>query len=200
MPQNILYNYRRCPYAMRARMALTYAQIPFEIIEIELKNKPPKMLELSPKGTVPVLVINEKIVIDESLGIMTWALKQYDPDHWNCDDLSLIQENDSWFKAALDRYKYPARYPDEDCSQSQKLVLKFFEQLNEILSKQIYLSGPQIGMLDIAIFPFIRQAANTHREWFDALPLLPLKNWLYARLEMPLFKKIMDKKFVGFQI
>lgn len=188
-----LYSFRRCPYAMRARMALFYAQIEFQIIEIELKNKPAEMLAYSPKGTVPVLITDQEQVIDESLEIMQWALKQNDPDDWLWADLSLIQDNDTWFKKALDRYKYPSRYPDEDCSHARDTVLKFFEQLDKILKTSKYLACDTKTMIDIAIFPFIRQAANTDRQWFDALPLAALQNWLSGLLEMPLFLKIMQK-------
>ena len=196
-PRHHLYSFRRCPYAMRARMALLYAGIPVDIEEVNFKNKPAAMLAISPKGTVPVLQCESGTVIDESLDIMLWALEQHDPEGWrNADQAemkALIAENDGSFKAALDRYKYPTRYPDEDCSSARDRGEGFLTALNTRLTAQPYLCGDHITLADIAIFPFIRQFANTDREWFDSLALKPLQNWLSARLESDLFKTIMEK-------
>lgn len=195
--RHYLYSFRRCPYAMRARMALLYAGIPVDIEEVDFKNKPATMLNISPKGTVPVLRRTDGAVIDESLDIMLWALEQHDPEGWRDADQAetkaLITENDGPFKAALDRYKYPTRYPDEDCSGARDQGKDFLMALNTRLTAQPYLCGDHITLAAIAIFPFIRQFANTDRAWFDSLPIGPLHNWLSARLESALFKTIMEK-------
>lgn len=198
--KHTLYNFRRCPYAMRARMALWQAGIIPEIIEVDLKNRPPVLYELSPKGSVPVLHLDDGSVIDESVDIMLWALEQNDPDGWlgEAEDApALIEPTTSqtgWFKNALDRYKYPTRYPDEDCSGARDKGLEYLQQLEDRLGAQRYLCVDHITYADIAIFPFIRQFANTDRDWFDALPLTKLQDWLAGHLESPLFKTIMEKR------
>lgn len=178
-------------------MALLCSNTPVDIEEVDFKNKPAAMLEISSKGTVPVLQCTDGTVIDESLDIMLWALGQNDPEGWMATDQgeikTLIAENDGPFKAALDRYKYPTRYPDEDCSGARDHGEDFLQKLNTRLGAQPFLCGDHITMADIAIFPFIRQFANTDREWFDSLALSPLQNWLSARLEGDLFKTIMEK-------
>lgn len=195
--RHYLYSFRRCPYAMRARMALFYAGIPIDIEEVDFKDKPAKMLALSPKGTVPVLNSVDGSVIDESLDIMRWALSQNDPDGWmNADKAqinALISENDGTFKAALDRYKYPNRYPDEDCSGARDNGYKFLIRLNERLQSHKHLCADHITMADIAIFPFIRQFANTDKAWFEGLSLPHLQTWLRDHLESDLFQTIMGK-------
>ena len=191
-----LYSFRRCPYAMRARMTLFYAEIAIKIHDIQLKDKPQKMIALSPKGTVPVLLCKDGGVIDESLDIMIWALQQNDPAGWLSyppHAYDLIKENDGDFKKALDRYKYPVRYPDEDCSYAKNHCFLFLEKLDHILEDHHFLYSPHITMIDIAIFPFIRQCANTDRAWFDNLLLPHLQKWLDGHLDSVLFKKIMEK-------
>jgi glutathione S-transferase len=195
MKHHLIYSYRRCPYAMRARMALVQAQIQCEVYEIDFKDKPAHMLEISPKGTVPVLSIVEGQVIDESLDIMYWALKQNDPDCWlDCDVSNLIAENDGVFKRALDRYKYPNRFPDEDCSKAREQGGAFLLKLNERLQNHKQLMAEKITIADIAIFPFVRQFANIDRAWFDALDIKPLQQWLATHLESELFKQIFQKR------
>ena len=194
-----LYSFRRCPYAMRARMALCYAAIAVIIEEVSFKNKPEKMLELSPKGSVPVLVLNEGTVIDESLDIMLWALEQHDPNQWGGyleESQALIAQNDGVFKQALDRYKYPNRYPDEDCTHAREKGIEFLNLLNARLQQQKYLSSNFITLADIAIFPFIRQFAHVDKEWFYAQNWQPLTDWLDKHLQSDLFKTIMDKNLV----
>jgi glutathione S-transferase len=192
-----LYSFRRCPYAMRARMALFYSGIQVDIEEVDFKNKPARLLEMSPKGTVPVLCLHDGSVIDESLDIINWALNENDPEGWLDTDAAetqrLIQKNDGTFKKALDRYKYPNRYPDEDCSNARATGQKFLEDLNHRLTENSWLMGVRKTKADIAIFPFIRQFANTDREWFDALPLKALQNWLQKNLDSDLFQTIMKK-------
>lgn len=190
----ILYSFRRCPYAMRARLALYYAGIKLELREIVLRDKPAHMVKISPKATVPVLQLPNGKVIDESLDIMHYALTQNDPDDWLANkDSDLIEKNDGAFKNALDRYKYPNRLPDEDCSDARHTCEAFFIELNDRLSHQKYLCADKITLPDMAIFPFIRQCANVDRRWFDALPYSALQRWLKDRLESELFAAIMMK-------
>lgn len=206
-PHPLLYSFRRCPYAMRARMALVSAGIQVEIIEVALKDKPADMLALSPKGTVPVLHLSDGRVLDESLAIMDWALAQNDPENWLApftasfetgpDEKNpcrqLIETNDNSFKAALDRYKYPQRFADEDCSGARENGLTFLHQLEIQLAAHCYLMGEQLSYADIAIFPFIRQFANTDFEWFQSQPLPKLQGWLDSRVNSALFVQIMAK-------
>ncbi len=198
MTQAILYSYRRCPYAMRARMALAYAGISVEIREISLKEKPASMLAISPKGTVPVLQ-RDDLVIEQSYDIMKWALKQFDPDQWLPSEMEgLIDEwvakNDGPFKKLLDQYKYPDRHPaiklEETLNQATKL---FLGPINEQLRVSDYLLGSKISLADIAIFPFVRQFVMVDSGWIDRSGLSFLKQWLNARLESPLFLGVMQK-------
>jgi glutathione S-transferase len=192
-----LYSYRRCPYAMRARMALITAQIQCDVYDINFRDKPDAMLAASPKGTVPVLITNDNQVIDESLDIMRWALKINDPQDWITqqpkEQLTLIAQNDGEFKKSLDRYKYPTRFENEDCSAAKAKGLAFLTKLNNRLSGSKNLMGDRSQIADIAIFPFIRQFANVDRAWFDALPLPHLQTWLTHHLSSPLFKTIFKK-------
>lgn len=193
----ILYSYRRCPYAMRARMALKYADIELEHREIELRNKPQSMLSASPKGTVPVLCV-EGLVLDQSLDIMLWAINQSDPDHWNAVDAALAQEwvdkNDGPFKRLLDQYKYPNRFPE----LNQEMVLNEAMQLmllplEKSLQDSPYLLGNKISWVDIAIFPFIRQFSMVDPQRFEQLALTATNKWLLQRLESDLFQSVMKK-------
>jgi glutathione S-transferase len=193
----ILYSFRRCPYAMRSRMSLYKAGLIVELREVELKNKPEQMLEVSPKGTVPVLVFPDGSVIDESLEIMEWALGKNDPDGWlNADKTEmkfLIERNDNKFKQALDRYKYPGRYPDEDCTGARTVCVEILNDLNGRLKKHQQILNNSIAMADIALFPFIRQCAFVDIEWFNNLPMPHLQKWLQEHLESTTFKTIMLK-------
>lgn len=195
--RHYLYSYRRCPYAMRARMALFYAGIAVDIENIDFKNKPEEMLDISPKGTVPVLKLDDGTVIDESLDIMEWALSENDPDGWlDADDImlkTLITHNDGPFKKALNTYKYADRHPEEEASTAREEGLDFLKQLDHRLSQTKYLCGDHITQADIAIFPFVRQFANVDHEWFEEQSLKNLKKWLNERLESALFKTIMEK-------
>lgn len=198
-----LYSYRRCPYAMRARMALWCAEIAVEVREISLRDKPPEMLALSPKGTVPVLHCADGRVIDQSLDIMRWALGQNDPCgwlRWQVDSEeyalqeSLIHTNDTTFKHWLDRYKYADRYPDfaADHYRQQALTCQL-DVLERLLSKQAFLGGDRSALSDVALFPFVRQFAAVDAAWFEASPYPATRQWLHGWLESPLFKKIMAK-------
>lgn len=194
---NILYSYRRCPYAMRARMALVAAGIQCEVHEIDFRDKPAHMIEISAKGTVPVLQRTDSTVIDESIDIMKWALEKNDAQGWLKCDLEeaflLIAENDGPFKAALDRYKYPNRFEGENCSGARDDGERFLAKLNEAISRSGQVMGQVISIADIAIFPFIRQFANVDRDWFDALPYKPIQVWLSEHLESDIFKHIFKK-------
>ncbi|HAN88548.1 MAG TPA: glutathione S-transferase, partial [Erythrobacter sp.] len=168
MTEPVLYSFRRCPYAMRARMALRIGGASYEHREVVLRDKPAEMLEVSPKGTVPVLVAGPAEVIEESRDIMRWALVRSDPEGWlERDDPELIETNDGPFKHHLDRYKYATRYDDVDPAQHRTAALDILRRLDERLSQSAYLRGETRGFADIAIFPFIRQFANTDRDWFD---------------------------------
>ena len=196
-PLPTLYSFRRCPYAMRARMAILKSKLQVEIREVVLRDKPASMLEASPKGSVPVLILNEGTILEESLDIALHVLNQNDPDNiLNGNNQlfeDLISENDGYFKKALDRYKYPSRYPDEDTSKARDIGEKFLDRLNRLLSETGYLNGSKLSITDICIFPFIRQFANTDREWFDGLPYSALQKWLEECLDSDLFKKCMIK-------
>lgn len=192
----ILYSFRRCPYAMRARLALDVAGIALEHREILLKDKPPQMLEASPKGTVPVLVLSDGRVLEESLDVMHWALEQNDPEGWlDLDEeaKALIAQNDGPFKRALDRYKYPNRYENADPLAERASALAMLEGLEARLEAKGWLSGQQPGFADFAIAPFIRQFAHTDKDWFDAQPLPKLQAWLETILTSPRFVRIMSK-------
>ena len=196
----ILYSFRRCPYAIRARMALQASGQRCELREVVLRDKPPCMLEYSPKGTVPVLVLVDGRVIDESLEVMEWALKQADPEGWlepseaHSEAVSaLIEWNDGDFKFHLDRYKYSTRYEGVDSLEHREGAERFLADLNQRLTCHRYLFGSRPALADWAIGPFIRQFANTNRAWFDETPYDALKEWLERFLSSPLFQSIMLK-------
>jgi len=193
----ILYSYRRCPYAMRARMALKYAGIEYEHREIELRNKPQSMLDVSPKGTVPILLV-DKLVIDQSLDIMRWAIEQSDSGGWgNVDDEIArvwIEKNDGRFKVLLDQYKYPKRYPglDPELVLNEALQLMLLPMENALQRSQ-HLLGSKMTLVDVAIIPFIRQFSMVDPERFDQLPIPATKKWLATHLESELFNSVMQK-------
>ena len=187
----ILYTFRRCPYAMRARMAVAVSGVTVELREIVLRDKPNEMLEASPKGTVPVLVLPDGQVVEESIDIMRWALTQADPDHWlDGEDAALIAANDGLFKHALDRTKYAARYPEEDAAEHRAYASAFLADLDAQLGDWLY-ERPTLA--DYAILPFVRQFAFIDKTWFDAQPWPNLQRWLETFLASPEFNAIMDK-------
>ena len=200
----VLYSFRRCPYAMRARLALQVSGLPYELREVVLKSKPAELLAASPKGTVPVLVLANGQVIDESLDIMRWALGQNDPDDWlnvgSPDDIeALIAGNDGGFKHALDRYKYPNRYPLESGNNAKAFALaQRLEAANWLAGFESrlhkgWLDGPKPCLADMATLPFVRQFAHTDAAWFAAQPWPKLQAWL-ARFEASaLFDSVMAK-------
>lgn len=194
-----LYSYRRCPYAMRARMALKYAGIKVVVREVILKHKPADMLKASPKGTVPVLMLDQEHVIDESLDIMQWALAQSDPDRW-CEQADaansneLIACNDGPFKALLDQYKYADRYPQQPATHYRReAVTLLLQHLEKRLEHTPWLCGTELSMTDIAIFPFVRQFARVDMPWFENSGLCALGRWLERLNNSALFLSIMPK-------
>lgn len=179
-------------------MALHYAEIAVEIREIALKAKPAHMLEVSPKGTVPVLVLPDGKVIDESLDIMHWAIERYDPDHWlpveQSEEISaLITENDAGFKKALDRYKYAIRFPEQTAETYRAQGALFLQKLEQRLQTQPFLCGKETSLADIAIFPFIRQFAMVDEAWFAGAAYPKLRAWLEHWIGNALFGAIMKK-------
>ena len=210
----ILYSYRRCPYAMRARMALKLADIAVEIREISLRDKPAHMLQVSPKATVPVLILPDGSVIDESLEIMFWALENARAEN---DALQasihkasrasperlLIEANDTSFKKHLDCYKYPERNFQHNHAKSQLEYRQqgevFLQQLERLLQQNIYLFGTEASFADYAIFPFVRQFAAVDSAWFEAAAYPKLRAWLNNWINSDLFKSIMTKNptFIG---
>lgn len=198
MAAPILYSYRRCPYAMRARMALKYTGIDVDIREITFRDKPKHLLSVSPKGTVPVLVLSDGRVIDESMDIICWALSQQDDGGWlSADDgavETLIAENDTTFKAALDAYKYSERHPEKTQVEHRADGAIFLQKLEALLVKQDGLFGPLPTLADVAIFPFIRQFRGVDVTWFEASPYVALNAWLTTLIESELFISIMQKQ------
>jgi glutathione S-transferase len=194
MTDNVLYSFRRCPYAMRARMALRYSGVPVSIVEVSLKAKPAEMLALSPKGTVPVLACADGRVIEQSLEIMHWALAQYDPDNWlGPDSAALIEENDQVFKVNLDRYKYAIRYPEQPMEHYRAQGAAFLQRLEMMLEQTPYLAGDTLSLADIALAPFVRQFAHVDRDWFEQAPYPRLNTWLEQFLASELFNAVMAK-------
>ena len=194
----ILYSFRRCPYAMRARMAIHISGQKCELREVLLRDKPPSMLEYSAKGTVPVLILQDGKVIDESLDVIDWALNLNDPDNWQRSKdtkktKELIKINDGEFKYHLDRYKYSKRYDNEDPEFHRKKCLKFIESINNELNNSEYIFDDNISYADIVVLPFIRQFRIADIEWFDSLPYDNLKKWLSSFLDSSLLHSIMKK-------
>ncbi len=193
----ILYSYRRCPYAMRARMALRYAGVAADIREISLRDKPAHMLQVSPKGTVPVLVLADGKVIDQSLEIMRWSLQQSDPDGWLSLDFveteQLIAENDGSFKQALDKYKYAIRFPEQSAQAYRRQGEVFLRKLEDNFEKTCFLVKDTISLADIAIFPFVRQFSGVDTAWFESADYPKLKAWLQSLVESELFRRVMEK-------
>ena len=193
----LLYSYRRCPYAMRARMALSYAGIAYQVHDISLKDKPLGLLAVSPKGTVPVLVLPNGGVLEQSLDIMHWALQQHDPAQWLGSDRdksqALISENDGAFKQALDKYKYASRFPEQSAASYRSQAEVFLRKLEQALQDQPFLSGEHLSLTDVAIFPFIRQFAAVDANWFAQAAYPKLQAWLQARLESSLFLGVMAR-------
>lgn len=176
---------------MRARMALLVSETVCELREVKLREKPAEMIAASPKATVPVLVLPDGAVIDESIDIMRWALAQCDPEDWLAgDDRDLIATNDGAFKHHLDRYKYPDRHASDPVEHRERGVA-LLVPLDTRLRTHAYLCGVRRSLADMAIMPFVRQFAATDRSWFDTLPLAALRRWLATLLASDLFERAM---------
>jgi glutathione S-transferase len=189
----ILYTFRRCPFAIRARLSLAFLGVNYEWREVLLRDKPQELLQVSPKGTVPVLILENGTVLEESLDIMLWAYK-YKPTNklhtYSSFQADLIKKNDTDFKPQLDRFKYPERY-EENTTKSEVAVNEWYAHLNTLLNP--YLEGAFLSLADFALFPFIRQAANVKRETFNRLPYTRLHSWLQIFEKSSLFEAIMPK-------
>ena len=197
----VLYSFRRCPYAMRARLALAVSGQSVELREVVLRSKPPELLAASPKATVPVLVLPEGRVLEQSLDIMQWALARHDPASWLqaplAEMLALIAEVDGPFKHHLDRYKYPGRYEDDSCSRTvdmhRSAAGHMVSEWEQRLAGQPYLFGPHPTLADRAIAPFVRQFAHVDAAWFAAQPWPQVQKWLVDFEDSALFAIAMQK-------
>jgi len=203
----VLYSFRRCPYAIRARLALAVSGQAHELREVALKAKPAAMLAASPKATVPVLVLPGSKVVDESLDIMRWALGRHDPALWLASRQTSLQEmgalvaqNDGDFKRQLDRYKYPNRFADESGGDatgfavSQRTTAASWLAYLDTRLGQGWLFGAHASLADMAMLPFIRQFAHTEVEWFAAQPWPQLQRWLAAFETSALYADVMGKQ------
>jgi glutathione S-transferase len=191
----VLYSFRRCPYAMRARMALAVSGTVCVLREVELKSKPPELIAASPKATVPVMVLPDGTVIEESLDIMTWALRRNDPEAWLAGaDMALIAANDGPFKFHLDRTKYPGRYDKLDPAHHRTEAFQLLLTLEDRLAESAFLCGAQRSLADMAIAPFVRQFAAIDPGWFAGRPLPRLQAWLSTFVASPLFAQVMTKQ------
>jgi glutathione S-transferase len=198
-PLPLLYTYRRCPYAMRARMALLHNGVAFDACEISLRDKPPALLKASPKGTVPVLVLPDGSVLEESLHIMRWAFAGRDAALWweraqSPGNLALTTLNDGPFKQQLDRYKYPEKFiPTERNIHRDQAFAGLLQNLEERLATEPYLGSVTPCATDLAIFPFVRQFRAVDADWFDAQALPATQRWLGHWLSSDLFTRCMAK-------
>jgi len=192
---------------MRARLGILLAKQAVMIRAIDLRDKPPEMLAVSPKGTVPVLVLDntenngQATVIDESLDIMLWALNQSDPDNLLYSDepsqlplmLSLIGRFDNEFKTHLENYKSAKRYHEASKTDHRQQCEAFIAELDQRLSQQKYLMGDKLSLVDYAILPYLRQFARVERQWYTQTPYTHLHNWLKQHLTSQLFSQAMKK-------
>lgn len=191
----ILYSFRRCPYAMRARLAIQSSGLEVQLREVVLREKPPELLVSSPKGTVPVLVTGNN-VIEESLDIMKWALSKADPEGWlKIPDVGYkwISRNDGPFKTALDHTKYPTRYPNLDTRLERGKAANFLDGLNTKIAENPWIFGKDSSLVDMAILPFVRQFAKIDSDWFHAQGWKNLYRWLNEFLISDRFNTVMSK-------
>ena len=197
----VLYSFRRCPYCMRAHMALKYAGLEIELREVELNNMPAEALAVSPQATVPSLVVSKAQYIDESWDIVKWAIQQNDPQNWAGENNRflaeadmLIETNDYSFKQDLDHYKYADRYPEHPADYYRRQGEEFLQELEEVLTPQAFLLCDRITLADIGIAPFIRQFSMVDPAWFEQSPYPQLRQWLNRLLETVLFQSALQKR------
>jgi glutathione S-transferase len=196
----ILYSFRRCPWAMRARLALRYAGCEVQVVEVKMKDKPAELLALSPKGTVPVLDTGEG-VLEESLDIMRWALERNDPEDWRLladpaaarQAEALIARNDSTFKAQVNLYKYAERYPEHTREHYRHQAETWLAELEGLLAGRPYLFADHPSLADAALLPLMRQFAGVEPQWFAEAAYPRLRSWLQGWLDSALFKAVMAK-------
>lgn len=200
MDTPILYSFRRCPYCMRAHMALKKTGIKIELREVKLSAMPEEALAISPHETVPVLSLTDGTVIDESWDIVKWALAQNDVDNWSGEDNEflldaeiLIETNDYSFKTDLDHYKYADRHPEHSELHYRKKCEEFIEELEGMLTENRYLLADQLSLADIGVFPFVRQFSLVDKEWFEQSPYPRVQQWLADMIDSELFHSVFQK-------
>jgi glutathione S-transferase len=190
----ILYSLRHCPFAMRARLAIFKSKKAVELRDVKLTDKPVAMLNASPKGTVPILVVAPAQVIDESLDVMLWSLGKSDPDNLLCnlpDLLAFINVYDSEFKPCIERYKAAKRYHEFNLNECREACEVHIQDLEKRLSEHTYIFGERESLADIAILPFIRQFAKVERQWYVQSSYVNVKRWLNAYLQSRMFNQVM---------
>ena len=194
----ILYSFRRCPYAIRARLALCVSAQRVELREVRLSQKVAEFVQVSTRSTVPVLLLPNAQVLEESLDIMRWALQINDPLHWFQEDIEiqtqqLIDENDGVFKLHLDHYKYSDRYPQHSQLEYRLQAECFLQKLEGLLQQSPYLLSTRATLVDMALMPFIRQFAGVDSAWFSTCEYSRLRGWLNGMLATDLFSSVMEK-------
>lgn len=196
----VLYSYHRCPYCMRAHMALFNSGIKVELREVDINNMPEEAASISPKATVPILVFNDGTFIDESWDIVKWALAQNDPDNWLGKDNAylldaemLVETNDFSFKEDLDHYKDSDHYPQQRDQDYRQACEEFLLELEDMLSDSQYLLSDAMSLADIGVFPFILQFSQVDKEWFVQSPYPRVQHWLNRIIGSSLFQHIFQK-------
>lgn len=196
----VLYSFRRCPYCMRAHMALKKSGIQVELREVKLSDMPKEALEISPKATVPILVLSDGSFIDESWDIVKWALEQNDPDKWLGEEKEflletemLVETNDFSFKEDLDHYKYADRHPEQSELEYRQACEEFIEELEEMLTDNRYLLSDQLTAADISVFSFVRQFSMVDKDWFDQAPYPRVQHWLEEIVSSKFFQSVFQK-------
>lgn len=200
MDTPVLYSFRRCPYCMRAHMALKNSGIKVELREVDLNNMPEEALSASEHETVPILVLPNGSVMDESWDILKWALQQNDPDNWLGEDNEflldaeiLIETNDFSFKEDLDHYKYADRFPEHSQEHYRQACEVFIEELEEMLSENKFLLADQLTLADIGVFPYVRQFSLVNKDWFEQSSYTHVKTWLNNLIDSELFQDVFQK-------
>ncbi|OCH21708.1 glutathione S-transferase [Aliivibrio logei] len=199
MTSPILYSLRQCPYAMRARLGIIHAHQIVLLRDVDMNNKPEEMLSISPKGTVPVLLLENGSVIDESIDVMVWALNQSDPNNllYSHDKallpvmLELINRSDTEFVDALQKYRAASRYHDDNETKCRNMCCGWLMEIEQRLSQHAYIMGEKPSLVDYSILPFIRQFSRVDKKWYAQAPLPYLRAWLVNHYNDPLFSKVM---------